>query len=191
MKARGDMADCAAKLRGNINANWVYRCRRSCRGMLISRGISMAHFETIDGHRSGDGLDPTERPPWLLVRVGTPKQIRLRDAANWSVSAPRQGLVSAVAEGAPNTSNRLVTVTAVGEGMTTMEAGSPDGRQAIYLTVYTRPWLRCTIASISFVTVPGTPPDGRKQRRKEFSIVSTASIRRKRTSGSSKSICGP
>lgn len=105
-----------------------------------------ARFETFDGRPSGDGLDSSDRTPWLLLRVNTPKQLRLRDAANWVVSAPRQGLVSAVADGLPTLADRTITVTAVGAGTTTIEARSPDGRHAIYLTVYTRPLLSVTIA---------------------------------------------
>jgi Matrixin len=106
----------------------------------------MAHFETLAGRRSGDGLDPTERPPMLLVSVRTPKRLRLRDAANWSLSAPRHGLVSVAADGPPNSTDRPITVTAWGEDMTTIEARSSDGRQALYLTVYTRPSQEVTIA---------------------------------------------
>jgi hypothetical protein len=106
----------------------------------------MAHFELLDGRRRGDGLDPTERPPALLVSVGTAKRIRLRDAANWSLTAPRQGLVAVAADGPANSADRPVMVTATGEDMTTIEARSPDGRRAIYLTVYTRPSIQHNIA---------------------------------------------
>lgn len=105
-----------------------------------------ARFETLDGQPNGDGLDSTERVPWLLLRVNTPKQVRLRDASNWVVGAPRQGLVNVVADGLPTLADRTITVTAVGEGTTTIEARSPDGRHAIHLTAYTRPLLLVTIA---------------------------------------------
>ncbi len=106
----------------------------------------MARFETLGGRPSGDGLDASEDPPWLLLSADAPKQIRLRDAAHWSVSAPGHGLVSVVVDGAPGAPDRGITVTAFGEGTSTIEARSPDGRRTIHLTVYTRPMLSMTIA---------------------------------------------
>lgn len=105
----------------------------------------MARFETLAGRRNGDGLDSSEDPPWLLLRINAPKQIRLHDAADWTVSTHSQGTVS-VADGAPGMPDRIITVTALGEGTSTIEARSPDGRRTIQLTTYTRPILVKTVA---------------------------------------------
>jgi hypothetical protein len=106
----------------------------------------MARFELPDGRRNGDGLDSSDSPAWLLVQVGVPKQVRLRDAAGWTLNAPRHGLVSVTDDGALQSPDRRVTVTAYGPDMTTIAARSPDGRHAVHLAVYTRPLLRCNIA---------------------------------------------
>ena len=106
----------------------------------------MAHFEMLDGRRNGGGLDSSENGPWLLLKVGTATQIRLRGAPNWHLSAPRHGLVSVAAHEPVDSPDRRITLTAVGDDMTTIEARAPDGRRAIHLTVYTRPAMRHNIA---------------------------------------------
>jgi len=120
----------------------------------------MAHFELPDGRLNGDGLDNTEKPPALLVEPDQPKLIRLRNAANWTLGAPWDGLVIGKMKDVANKSDRLIEVTAKQPGMTTIEAKSRDGRSAIQLTVYARPLLKHKIA-FYFVRDDG----GHKTRR--------------------------
>ena len=106
----------------------------------------MARFDEIEDRNDRDGLDTSENPPWLLVGIGLPKVIRLRDAANWTVSNSNPGVVT-MTVGEPRTRpERPIVFIPVGIGVSTVEARSPSGRQSIQLRVYTRPLIVHTIA---------------------------------------------
>ncbi len=106
----------------------------------------MARFDEIEGRNDRDGLDMSENPPWLLVGLGLPKVIRLRDAANWTVNNSNPGVVT-MTVGEPSTRpERPIVLIPIGMGVSTIEACAPGGRQRIQLRVYTRPLVLHPIA---------------------------------------------
>lgn len=105
----------------------------------------MARFEELAGREGLDGLDTSETPPWLFVGLG-PKTIRLRDAANWSVSNSNQDIINMVVVGPQTVSERRLIFTVSSIGVSTVTARAPSGRQTIQLKVYSRPLVQHNIA---------------------------------------------
>lgn len=117
----------------------------------------MARFDEIECRNNQDGLDTSENPPWLLVGFGFPKTIRLRDAANWTVSNSHPGVVTMTVSEPRTLPERTIVFIPTSVGVSTVEARSPNGRQTIQLRVYTRPLILHTIA-FYFVRDQANPP---------------------------------